>query len=91
MELLRNGWFPEGLSLRRVCELMIYGRDPTLGYRRMKAILERRVGKKVNHKRVRRLTRCMGLKGISPAPKTTRTTETEYRNLLEHFNLTRPN
>ena len=78
MELLRNGWFPEGLSLKRVCELMkvrrstvyyrckgeseenrrlmeeiegIYGRDPTLGYRRMKVILERRVGKKVNHKR----------------------------------------
>jgi len=32
VELLRKGWFPEGLSLRRVCELMKVRRS-TVYYR----------------------------------------------------------
>ena len=31
----------------------LHSKDPTLGYRRMRAILEREDGIKVNHKRVR--------------------------------------
>ena len=69
----------------------LYSKDPTLGYRRMRAILEREDGIKVNHKRVRRLMRLMGLVGISPTPKTTKTAVTDYKNLLKHLNVTKPN
>jgi len=69
----------------------LYSKDPTLGYGRMKAALKKEEGIKVNHKRVRRLMRLMGLVGISPAPRTTKTVYTDYKNLLKHFNVRRPN
>jgi putative transposase len=69
----------------------IYEGDPSTGYRRMRAVIERERGVKVNHKRIRRLMRIMGLKGIAPVPKTTKTTATDCSNLLKGFNVTRPN
>jgi len=69
----------------------IYAHDPSIGYRRMRAILKRRIEKPVNYKRVRRLMRLMGLRGIASAPKTTKTAYTNYSNLLKDFQVTRPN
>jgi len=57
----------------------------------MKATLEREGGVKVNHKRVRRLMKLVGLRGIAPTPKTTKAMATDYRNLLRVLNVTRPN
>jgi len=69
----------------------IYQEDPTLGYRRMAARLSREMGIKINPKRVLRLMRKMGLKGICPAPRTTRGVDISYPNLLERFSVSRPN
>ncbi len=68
-----------------------YSKDPTMRFRRMKIRLERLAGKKINHKRVRRLMRKMGLKGIAPSPRTTKTTRTHYDNLLKTTPATHPN
>ena len=68
-----------------------YLKDPTMGFRRMKARLERLTGKRINHKRVRRLMRKMGLKGIVPSPRTTKTTKTHYNNLLKTTSASYPN
>ena len=64
-----------------------YLKDPTMGFRRMKARLERLTGKRINHKRVRRLMRKMGLKGIVPSPRTTKTTKTHW---VRYYNSDRP-
>jgi len=69
----------------------IYNQDPTIGYRRMKICLERKINFKVNKKRVRRLMRKMGLSGIVPSPKTTETAKTDYKNLLKDLKVTCPN
>ena len=69
----------------------LYTKDPTLGYRRMKAMLEREMGVKINLKKVRRLMRLIRVKRITPAPKTTKTTDTTYKNPLRHFNVKKPN
>jgi len=61
----------------------LYLRDPSAGYRRMKVLLERQRKEKINHKRVRRLMRKMGLKGITPAAKTTISGISPYKNLLK--------
>ncbi len=41
-----------------------YSKDPTLGYRKMTEILKKKTGKPINKKRVRRLMKKLGLKGI---------------------------
>ena len=43
-----------------------YSKDPTVGYRKMTEILRKKIGKPINKKRVRRLMRKLGLKGIFP-------------------------
>ena len=65
--------------------------DSTFGIRRMTAYL-RRLGYQVNHKRVERLMRELGLKAIYPAKKTTKT-DTNFKpvNLLRSFRVRKPN
>jgi len=48
-----------------------YQHDPTYGARRMQKYLLKRHGYRVNLKRIRRLMKKMGLRGISPPKKTT--------------------
>jgi len=43
-----------------------YSKYPTHGYRRMTEILRKKTGKPINKKRVRRLMKKLGLKGIFP-------------------------
>ncbi len=69
-----------------------YTQRPFYGRLRMTAYL-RRLGYKVNHKRVRRLMRQMGLEAIYPKPRTT-TSDPEhkvYPYLLRDLVITRPN
>ncbi|MCD6449258.1 MAG: transposase [Thermotogaceae bacterium] len=40
-----------------------YSKDPTLGYRRMTAVLRKKTGKPINKKRARRLIRLLRIKG----------------------------
>ena len=49
-----------------------YTRTPFYGSRRMVAHL-RRQGYDVNRKRIQRLMRIMGLEGVAPGPRTSRT------------------
>ena len=49
----------------------IYTGAPYMGYRRITAVL-RREGHRVNHKRVRRLMKKMGLQGVAPGPNTSK-------------------
>jgi len=53
-----------------------------MGARRMQKYLLKRHGYKVNLKRIRRLMKKMGLRGISPPKKTTISMEKGYTNLL---------
>jgi len=80
----------ESSENQRLMELIeeIYSKDPTIGFRRMKIQLERRIGKEINHKRVRRLMRNMGLRGISPIPRTTEPQREPYGNLLREMSPT---
>ena len=47
------------------CIERIYSKDPTLGYRRIKVVLEKEVGKTINKKRIRRLMKLLGLRGTN--------------------------
>jgi putative transposase len=69
------------------------GEWPTYGYRRITALL-RREDFQVNHKRVARLMREMGLQGQRPArrPRTTQSTHVypRYPNLVQELAIIRP-
>jgi len=69
-----------------------YTKTPFYGWPRLTAHL-RRLGHKVNHKRVRRLMRRMGLEAISPGPKTTVVAREhkKYPYLLRDFSISRSN
>jgi putative transposase len=79
-------------SLKAVIERLA-GEWPTYGYRRITALL-RREGVQVNHKRVLRLMRAMGLQGQRPArhPRTTYSHHgyPRYRNLVQGLPIVRP-
>ncbi len=66
----KRGESEENIKLMHCIE-RIYSKDPTLGYRRMKAVLEKEIGKTINKKRVRRLMRLPGLRGIYPRKSAT--------------------
>jgi len=68
-----------------------YQHDPTYGARRMQKYLLKRHGYKVNLKRIRRLMKKMGLRGISPPKKTTISMEKGYTNLIKNLFVNRPN
>lgn len=72
-----------------ICD--VYKTYPMYGYRRITALL-RRDGMMVNHKRVLRLMREMGLKAIYPPPKTTvcDSSHKKYPYLLKGLAMTRP-
>ena len=59
----------EDLRIKRLLD-EIYLKDPCLGSRRIVTVLERDHGEKINHKRVARLRREMGLEAIRCKPRT---------------------
>ena len=69
-----------------------YLRTPFYGWPRMTAYLQR-LGYAVNHKRVRRLLRLMGLEAIYPKPRTTVADSGHcvYPYLLRDLAIVRPN
>ena len=70
-----------------------YTLDPCYGIRRMTAHLKKIEGFDVNHKRVRRLMRLMGLMAIYQKPKTTQRNPQHavYPYLLRSLSVERPN
>lgn len=73
----RRGESAENLHLMRLLDEQ-YPRTPFYGVRRMRAWLRRRQGYEVNHKRVARLMRTMGLETIYTKPRTSQP-EPEHR------------
>lgn len=82
---------PEDLDLMRLIDEQ-YLKIPTWGSGSMRNHL-RRLGYKVNRKRVQRLMRLMGLEAIYPKPKTSRPHPEHkiYPYLLRNLNIQRPN
>ena len=68
-----------------------YSKDPTVGYRKMTEILRKKTGKPINKKRVRRLMRKLGLKGIFPRRKLTKSVDVKTKNELVGKEVTKPN
>jgi len=64
------GESPANLHLMKEID-RIYTSAPYMGYRGITTVL-RREGHRVNHKRVRRLMKKMGLQGVAPGPNTSR-------------------
>ena len=82
---------PEDLELMRLIDER-YLNTPTWGSRSMRNYL-RRLGYKINRKRVQRLMRLMGLEAIYPKPKTSRPHPLHkvYPYLLRDMTMDRPN
>ncbi len=82
---------PLNLALMRLMDEQ-YTRTPFYGIRRMTAVLQRQ-GYPVNHKRVARLMRIMGLEAIYPKPRLSRPGEApkRYPYLLKAMTIERPN
>jgi putative transposase len=82
---------PIDLKLMKLIDKQ-YLKIPSWGSRSMRNHL-RRLGYKVNRKRVQRLMRLMGLEAIYPKPKTSRPHPEHrvYPYLLRHLNINRPN
>jgi transposase InsO family protein len=84
---------PDTEAMFKVALLDLAGEWPTFGYRRLTAMM-RRLGWKVNGKRVRRWMGELGIQGKSPA-RTRRTTNSNhafprYDNLVQTLEITRP-
>jgi putative transposase len=81
----------ENLHLMRLLDRQ-YTRTPFYGWPRMTAYLQRQ-GYRVNHKRVQRLLRLMGLQAIYPKPRTTLAAKDHpvYPYLLRGLDITHPN
>lgn len=81
----------DDLELMRLIDEQ-YLKNPTWGSRSMRNHL-RRLGYKINRKRVQRLMRQMGLEAIYPRPKTSRPHPEHkvYPYLLRNLNIERPN
>ena len=86
----RKGESRENLELMKRIE-EIYNKDPAMGYRRMKAMLEEVTGKVINKKRIRRLIKILGLKGIFPRRRVTQSEAVEVKDLVKGKVATRPN
>ena len=82
---------PEDLKLMELIDKQ-YLKTPTWGSRSMRNHL-RRLGYKVNRKRVQRLMRLMGLEAIYPKPRTSRPHPAHkvYPYLLRNLKIDRPN
>jgi len=70
-----------------------YTRTPFYGYRKMTVRLIRHYGHAVNHKRIARLMRKMGLQAIFPGPRTSspHPQHKKYPYLLRNLRIERPN
>jgi putative transposase len=81
----------EDLKLMRLIDEQ-YLKEPTWGSRSMRNHL-RRLGYKINRKRVQRLMRLMGIEAIYPKPKTSRPHPAHkvYPYLLRNLTIDRPN
>jgi putative transposase len=81
----------EDLELMRLIDKQCL-KTPTWGSRSMRNHL-RRLGYKINRKRVQRLMRLMGMEAIYPRPKTSRPHPEHkvYPYLLKNLNIERPN
>jgi len=81
----------ENLKLMRLIDEQ-YLKEPTWGSRSMRNHL-RRLGYKINRKRVQRLMRLMGIEAIYPKPKTSRPHPAHkvYPYLLRNLTIERPN
>ena len=81
----------ENLALMRLIDAQ-YLKTPFYGWRRMTAYLQRE-RYSVNHKRVQRLMRLMGVQAVYPKPKTTVASPEHkvYPYLLRQLAITRPN
>lgn len=80
------------LELMRVLDLE-YTRAPFYGYRKMTARLRRQHGFQVNHKRIARLMRLMGLRAVYPRPRTSQAhpQHRKFPYLLKGVKIMRPN
>ena len=87
-----HGETAENLQLMRLLDEQ-YTRTPYYGIRRMTAWLQKSLGKAVNHKRVARLLRQMGLEAIYPKPRLSRPDAQHkiYPYLLRGVAIERPN
>jgi len=81
----------ENLTLMRLIDEE-YTRHPFYGSRQMRNVL-RRLGYKINRKRVQRLMRVMGLVSVAPKPNTSRPEQKHkiYPYLLRGLTIDRPN
>jgi len=86
-----NGETPMNLQLMREID-EVYTRIPFYGYRKMTVCLNNR-GHNINHKRVARLMRIMGLHAVYPRPRTSIADREhkKYPYLLRGLDITRPN
>lgn len=90
-------WQPAGESPLNLALMQLidqeYTTAPFFGYRKMTARLNNKHGYAVNHKRVARLMRIMGLQAVYPQPRTSVTNEAhkKYPYLLRGLSITRPN
>lgn len=86
------GESPLNLQLMRLID-QEYTRAPFYGYRKMTARLNNQHGFQVNHKRVARLLRKMGLQAVYPRPRTSKPNKAHktYPYLLRGLEITRPN
>jgi putative transposase len=97
--LNRSAWYyeptqesPENLHLMRLIDEQ-YTRTPFYGWPRMTAHLREDKGYLVNHKRVQRLMRIMGIQAIYPKPRTTVSgaAHPSYPYLLRGLEIEQPN
>lgn len=86
------GESPLNLRLMRLIDEE-YTRAPFYGYRKITARLNNGHGFQVNHKRVARLMRLMGLHAVYPRPRTSvgNKQHKKYPYLLRGLAITRPN
>lgn len=87
-----KGESPENLELMRLIDEQ-YTQTPFYGSPKMTWWLRAKKGKTVNHKRVERLMRLMGLQAVVPGPHTSRKHPEHpiYPYLLKGLAITRPN
>jgi putative transposase len=86
------GETPLNLKLMKLIDRE-YTRAPFYGYRKMTARLNSQHGYQVNHKRVARLMRKMGLEAVFPRPRTSipASQHEKYPYLLRGLEITHPN
>lgn len=85
-----KGWSEPDLADMRLID-EIYTAHPYYGYRRIAERMQQ-CGQQINHKRVRRLMRIMGIQGICPGPNLSKQLHAKYKHpyLLRSLKIERP-